>query len=134
MSLLNNCWRRRVLAAVLVTVGVGGASLATASVASAADVTAPACGSVRPGGPMCYFCQSNYRGAQAGLIPNIPDLLSPTRWLFRGPGAGAGTQVANNAGSGHNRDSVCTYRIYARVTTETMGRCCVHRGRSTRTR
>src|SRR5262245_51463797 len=70
-----------------------------------ATQTADACGDWKPFGAMCYFFRSNYQGAEAGFVPDMPDLLNPTRWLFRSPGAGAGQEVANNAGSGQNRDT-----------------------------
>ena len=76
------------------------------------DQTAEYCGDPRPFGAMCYFFRSNYGGAQAGFVPDVPDLLFPTRWLFPAPGDGAGQQVANNAGSGHNRDTSCNVTIY----------------------
>lgn len=111
MSSLSDGWGRRLLATALVAAGITSVNLAIAPAASADDVVAPDCGNVRPYGPMCYFFRSYYKGAQAGISPQLADLRSPTRWLF-GPGDGAGQQVFDNAGSGHNRDSVCTYRIY----------------------
>lgn len=86
--------------------------IAAGTAAIPADQTAAACGSPVDFGALCYFYRSNYGGAQAGFVPSISDLLTPTRWLFRPGGDGAGQQVANNAGSAHNRDTACHVTVY----------------------
>jgi hypothetical protein len=119
--------RRRVTSVLLAVAAVVVALLIAPGVASAApdkptppdagtaavfaDQVAAPCGNPEPFGALCYFYRSNYGGAQAGFVPDVVDLLSPTRWLFRS-GDGGGQQVANNAGSAHNRDTSCNVTIY----------------------
>lgn len=62
-------------------------------------------------GDACLYYQSNYRGAKAGIYYTVPDYASPALY-FPGPGAGAGTRLWNNAGSGSNGDLICTARIW----------------------
>lgn len=105
--------RRGAWRAIACVLGVILTTLLSAPSASADSPNAPLCGPTRPGGPMCYFWASSYGGAQAGFVYNKPDLINPHTWRFNQPGlGGSGQQVANNAGSGHNRDSVCTVTIY----------------------
>jgi len=59
----------------------------------------------------CLYYQSNYGGAKAGIAPAVPDYANPAGY-FPGPGAGAGTRIWNNAGSGQNHDTVCTARVW----------------------
>jgi hypothetical protein len=78
--------------------------------AAAADRVADPCG-FYPNGGLCYRYASYQTGASAGFNFDVADLLTPTRWVFRPDGAGAGTRVANNAGSAENRSPFCV-RIY----------------------
>jgi hypothetical protein len=102
---------RRVLSAVLCTAGAMTAAVLAAPAASAADQVAPSCG-FYPNGGVCYRYASYWTGASAGFTFDVPDLLTPTRWVFRPDGAGAGTRVANNAGSAENRSPWCVTIYY----------------------
>lgn len=82
--------------------------------AAAADRVADYCGFIGNNGALCYRWGANNTGTSAGFrfSSNVPDLLIPTRWLFRNDGTGAGTQVANNAGSAENRSVFCVTVYY----------------------
>jgi hypothetical protein len=86
------------------------AGLAVASPAQATDVN-NYCYSGTPNGDMCYWYQSSFGGAKAGLWQAVPDLLNP-KVLFPGPGTGTGHQIANDAGSGANYDTGCWPTIW----------------------
>jgi hypothetical protein len=101
----------RALSAALCTAGAFAATVVAAPSAAAADRVADPCG-FYPNGGLCYRYASYQTGASAGFTFNVPDLLSPTRWVFRPDGAGAGTRVANNAGSAENRSPYCVNIYY----------------------
>jgi len=60
---------------------------------------------------MCYWYQSNYGGAQTSVLWGVWDLASPP-FYFHGGGAGSGTQLWNNAGSGANYDPDYCVGVY----------------------
>lgn len=103
---------RRIISATLCAAGaLTATSLAAPAAAAAVQVAAP-CENSGPNGRLCYRYESNNLGASAGFSTDVPDLLSPTRWVFRTDGAGAGTRVANNAGSAHNRSTISCVSIF----------------------
>jgi hypothetical protein len=66
-------------------------------------------------GPMCYYFHSGYTGGRAGIVPAVNDLYS---WTFSGgtgSNTGNGQAVANNSGSGSNRDRTCTSLTWPHV-------------------
>ncbi len=60
---------------------------------------------------VCYYYESNYQGSHEGVQGDDPDLLNPPVY-FQYPGAGQGTYVANNAGSGFNGYPNCYATVY----------------------
>lgn len=86
---------------------------ATSESSAAVEQVADRCGTPRPFGDICYFYGPSYGGAQAGFASDVPDLLSPIKWLYPAPGAGAGQQVAHNARAIHNRNLSCAVTIYS---------------------
>jgi peptidase inhibitor family I36 len=98
---------RRLLSTFAMVVVAAGAVVLTASPAGA--TTASSDCTARAYGPMCFYYASNYQGARAAITTATPDLYSYT---FSNTGSGAGTYVANNAGSGINEDTRCVARIW----------------------
>lgn len=103
---------RRAISATLCAAGALTATAMTAPSAVAADQVAAPCGNVAVNGSLCYRWGPNNTGASAGFSFNVPDLLTPTRWLFRPDGQGQGQRVANNAASAHNRNATKCALVY----------------------
>lgn len=64
-------------------------------------------------GEFCYYYNSGHAGSVSDFFGSVPNYgtSQPTCYEFRGPGAGRGTCIKNNAASVWNR-SVGTVRVY----------------------
>ena len=94
---------KRRIASVALTTGLVAAGLLS-SPSPALAVSNSNCAPYLLQGPMCYYYHSYYDGARAAIASTVNDLYT---WTFA-DGDGAGTYVANNAGSGRNYDDRCT--------------------------
>ena len=96
------------LAGAAMVVAVTAAGLAALPSAAFA-VSNSNCTDADVGGTMCYYYHSNYVGALAAISVEVDDLYT---WTFSGSSGGSsdgkGKAVANDAGSGRNRDTHCT--------------------------
>ena len=98
------------LAAAVMAAGLTTAGLAVTSAPAFAQADSDC--TARISGPMCYYYRSSYGGARAGITIQTPDLAV---WTFSGHSDGNGRNVANNAGSGSNRDKRCTATTWEHV-------------------
>ncbi|MFF4620517.1 peptidoglycan DD-metalloendopeptidase family protein [Nonomuraea jabiensis] len=98
----------RILTATTAAMALGGAVLATASPASAANRDG-----ICDTGEFCYYFNSNNQGSLSDFTESIDDYATtqPTCYDFKGPGDGKGTCIKNAAASAWNRSSK-TVRVY----------------------
>lgn len=94
--------RTALLLAPLATAGLVLAGIAAPSQAEAAGRDG-----ICDTGEFCYYYNSNYAGSVSDFTGSIGDYgtTQPTCYEFRGPGAGKGICVKNNAASVYNRTS-----------------------------
>jgi hypothetical protein len=96
---------------------VGAAAVALALVMPLVAFAEPANAADRDGvcqsGEFCYYYNSNEAGSVSDFTGSVSDYgtTEPTCYDFKGPGAGQGTCIKNNAASVWNRSSV-TVRVY----------------------
>jgi hypothetical protein len=99
---------RRVVTALAATAALASPILVTASPASAA-----ARDGVCESGEFCYYYNSDEAGSVSDFTGSVDDYgtTEPSCYDFKGPGAGKGTCIKNNAASVWNRSSK-TVRVY----------------------
>jgi hypothetical protein len=99
---------RRVVTALAATAALAAPILVTASPASAA-----ARDGVCESGEFCYYYNSDEAGSVSDFTGSVDDYgtTEPSCYDFKGPGAGKGTCIKNNAASVWNRSSK-TVRVY----------------------
>ncbi len=99
---------RRVVTALAATLALAAPILVTASPANAA-----ARDGVCESGEFCYYYNSDEAGSVSDFTGSVDDYgtTEPSCYDFKGPGAGKGTCIKNNAASVWNRSSK-TVRVY----------------------
>jgi len=99
---------RRVVTALAATAALASPILVTASPANAA-----ARDGVCESGEFCYYYNSDEAGSVSDFTGSVDDYgtTEPSCYDFKGPGAGKGTCIKNNAASVWNRSSK-TVRVY----------------------
>lgn len=94
-------------------VGVAVAALAAAGAVVSAPASAAARDGVCDSGEFCYYYNSDHAGSISDFAGSVADYgtTQPSCYDFKGPGAGQGLCVKNNAASVWNRSSV-KVRVY----------------------